>query len=123
MNKKYLFAGFGLIFSSALMLQPVIAGEPIPGSNSVVTKISRMVSRDNGQHNLYIMDTVPDQNCDLTDRAVLTETSSSHKAMYASALTAFLNSVNVVLRVEGCTDANQDGSPTAPKVTKVELRG
>ena len=87
-------------------------------ANAAATNSSRMSvtsieSRASGVHDIYFSNTVPDQGCNLTDRANLDERLVAGKSMFSVLLSSFMANKEVVIRVDGCL--------AAPTIIKVQV--
>ena len=82
-------------------------------TNSARMSVTSIESRYYGVHDIYFSGTVPDQGCNLTDRANLDESLVGGKSMFSVLLSAFMANKEVVIRVDGCL--------AAPKIIKVQV--
>jgi len=82
-------------------------------TNSEKMSITSIESRESGQHDIYFNGAVPDQGCNLADRAILDESLTGGKSMFSVLLSAFVSGKDVAIRVDGCL--------SAPKIIKVQV--
>lgn len=82
-------------------------------TNSAKMKVTSIESRESGLHDIRFDGVVPDQGCELSDRAILDETLTGGKSMFSVLLAAFISEKELVIRVDGCL--------TAPKIIKVQV--
>ena len=82
-------------------------------TNSAKMKVTSIESRESGQHDIRFDGVVPDQECSLSDRAILDESLTGGKSMFSILLAAFMSEKDLVIRVDGCL--------SAPKIIKVQV--
>lgn len=110
-----------LKYSVFLML--AACGFTHAANNTAPAQILSIETRQSGLHAIFINMPVPNEGCTLQDRAILVESDSSYKTMYATLLMAAASGYNVVLRVNGCTPIDNP-NPTgyqSPKIIKVQV--
>ena len=91
-------------------------------TNTGMVKITSVETRDSGYHALFISGDIPtDQNCNLTDRAIIVETDSSSKTMLSASLAALAAGKEVIVQVSGCTIIHTGYKNTAPIVSKIQI--
>lgn len=95
------------------------SGFDLKGQNSALTSVSAVETRDSGIHAIYLNDAIPDEGCDLTDRAIVLGTQDHGGAMLDAAMTALAYSRRVVVRVEGCSVLTPASKTTAPRVVRI----
>ncbi len=104
------------------MLLSFVAINSIAATNTSMVKITSIESRSVGYHALFASGSIPaDQNCSLTDRAIIIESDSSSKTMLSISLTALVSDKDVIIQVSGCSKIHPDYADTAPVVTKVQI--
>jgi len=85
-------------------------------------QVMSIESRESGYHALYLSGPIQDENCTLTDRAIVLESSDGGKSMLSVSLTALATGKKVLLGVSGCSIIAPDQTQhTAPKVVKVHI--
>lgn len=100
----------------------MFSGGLFADANSSIDIIDTIESRDNGYHAIFLQGGVPDESCDLTDRAILANSSAGGQAMLDVALAALINHRSVILRVSGCSVISPDQAHlTAPSLKKVQI--
>lgn len=98
------------------------------GENSENMRITQIVARNSGHHNIYFDGIVPqNEGCTHNDRAILVETGEENpggRGMFSLLLLAFSMDIPVQIRVDGCALLNPEGSTTdffSPRITKLHI--
>lgn len=79
------------------------------------TKISRIESRNNNVHDIYVESPIPTQNCSYNDRGLVDVSTDGGKVMMSVALSALMAGKDVVVKVDGCLGY-------APKIVTILVR-
>ena len=84
--------------------------------------VRKVETRFHGIHSVYIDEAIPDQGCDLSDRAVVnTVEDPGGLLMVEVAKDALLWNKNIIMRIDGCVPFNRVGA-TAPRIIRLEIR-
>lgn len=89
--------------------------------NSPSGGIRSIETRDSGFQAVYLTAAVPDESCDLADRAIIVSTTDAGRAMFDTAMMALVHAKAVIVRVDGCVSIAPETSLTAPRVIKVQI--
>ena len=101
-------------FDMDFVIDPKAQTSPFERFRSIET-------RESGFHAVFLNVEVPDEGCDLTDRAIIVATTDGGRAMFNTALMAFVNGRRAVVRVDGCISLAPGSSLTAPRAVKVQI--
>ncbi len=108
-----------LTLIAVLLLMPSLS---FAAENSPLTTMSNIVSRDDGYHAIYINAGLSNSDsCDMFDRIILVEESSTDRSMLAMLLTSLMSNASVILKVDGCVIVHSETTLTAPVLTKVKI--
>lgn len=86
--------------------------------------VDSLETRNTGYHGVWLSESIPSQNCTLSDRAVVDETDLGSKTQFSTLLAALASGKKVIVGVDGCVQIGVvvDGTiRTAPRVVKVQL--
>ena len=89
--------------------------------NSPISGIRSIETRESGLYAVYLNVDVPDEGCDLMDRAIIVGTTDTGRAMFDTALTGLAQRRGALVRVEGCIPIGPGSSLTAPRAVKVQI--
>lgn len=104
------------------VLTTVSASAYSDGVASGVLKITEVMTRESGTHNIFLSGSVPIQGCTHNDRVVIEDDASANSALLSSSLVALTTKSDIVVSVDGCAPLNPvGGSLTAPKLIRLSI--